>query len=115
MNFGIRAPITQQSFHHHAEQGDIIKPTIFISQSFSFTDKSVKLLGIVLQQTVTIDRNELKDNFHFYFNRLQDLKEQAREVSANAIVGLNFQRIDQDDYDKVLFLVTGEAANIYEE
>jgi len=110
-----QGPITHETYHHHHEAGGIIKPDIFISQNFSFGDKSVKLLGIVLQQSFSLDRSAIKDNFHYYFNQLQDLKNQAREVKANAIVGINFQQIDQDDFEKTLFLVTGEAAIIHEE
>jgi hypothetical protein len=110
-----KGPITQESFHHHQEVGDIVRPSVFISQNFSFADKSVRLLGIVLQQTIILDRSEVKENFHIYFNRLQELKEQAREVNANAILGLSFQQIDQEDVAKVLFLVTGEAAIVHEE
>lgn len=110
-----QGPITQESYHHHQEMGGNIKPDIFISQNFSFADKSVKLLGIVLQQSFSLDRSAIKDNFHYYFNQLHDLKEQARENKANAIVGLNFQQIDQDNHDKTVFLVTGEAAIIHED
>lgn len=115
-----QGPITQESFHHHLQEDGIIYPEIFISQSYSFSDKTVTLIGEVLQQLFKISQKDFihlnqKNTISKYFNDLNELKEQARKINANGIVGINFQQIEHTDSDIILFLVTGEAAIVRDE
>lgn len=109
-----QGPITFESFNHHKEEQNIILPDIFISQAYSIADKRVQLMGEVLQQTFKIAKNEI-ENIGHYFKDLKELKEKARSMNANAIVGLNFQQLQNQDMDTLLLLVTGEAATIQNE
>lgn len=107
-------PITQESFNHHKEMEGIVHPEIFMSQAFSIADKRVLLIGEVLQQTFSIPEREVENITH-YFKDLVELKEKARNINANAIVGLNFQQLQNHDPNTLLYLVTGEAARVQDE
>lgn len=109
-----QGPITNESFHHHKEQFEVITPDIFISQAYSVADKRVQLLGEVLQQTYELPKQEL-EHITSYFKNFSALKEQAKLIHANAIVGLRLQPLEQNDSDHILFLITGEAARIQDE